>query len=46
MASMGLPSITLPDTPPETADEAYDRAFVARLHARQDEVVDVRHEAW
>jgi hypothetical protein len=40
MSSLGLSLPTLPDSPPDPTDEAYDRAFCQRLHARQDEVVD------
>ena len=40
MASIGLPSMTLPDTPQDTTDEAYEAELSRRIHDRQDEVVD------
>ena len=41
MASMGLPSIDLQDSPDHVFDdEAYERELSRRIHARQDAVVD------
>jgi len=40
MASMGLPSISLLDSPADNRDDQYEQAFCRRVHARQDEVVD------
>jgi hypothetical protein len=40
MPSLGLSLPTPPDTPDVHADAAYERAFLAQVHARQDEVVD------
>jgi hypothetical protein len=40
MASMGLSPITLPDSPPDPTDEAYEAAISRGVHARADEVLD------
>jgi hypothetical protein len=40
MASMGLPSITLQESPDLTSDEAYEQELSRRIHEKQDEVID------
>jgi hypothetical protein len=40
MASMGLQSIPLQDSPHDTSDEAYEAELSRRIHEKQDAVVD------
>jgi hypothetical protein len=40
MASLGLSLPTVADSPDVSPDEAYERAFIAEVHRRQDEVLD------